>query len=149
MFDRFRAWWGSLWQEEQCHMPANIPHGKVGESQCAQHPYSPYGRHDFHPISEEDAKYLSGTPVPLKITIPVTIEEDWKSVCEEEVEEKFGTDVLLNLMVEVMVSPIEYPAGAEAFWFVNGDGTAIMAHIMERVFLCNVASDKRWIELLQ
>ncbi len=26
-------------------------------------------------ISEKDAKYLQGTPAPLKITIPVTIEE--------------------------------------------------------------------------
>lgn len=24
--------------DDTCHMPANIPHGKVGEEQCAEHP---------------------------------------------------------------------------------------------------------------
>lgn len=34
------------------------------------------GRYSFMFVSEEDMKYLRGTPAPLKITVPVEIEED-------------------------------------------------------------------------
>ena len=163
-FGKMHTWWHKHFHHkcheegckaehvEHCKMPAHIPHGKAGEGQCDQHPYSPFGRHGHEHITEEDAKYLIGIPAPLKITVPVTLEkgeENWDSIVEEDVEERFGEDVLMNLMVEVMVSPIEYPQGAEAYWFVNHDNTSIMCHIQERVFLCNVASEKRWTELLQ
>src|ERR1700722_15840619 len=55
---------------EHCFMPANIPHGKVGEGQCDQHPLE-----QEHTITKEDAEYLRATPEPLKILVPVEIEE--------------------------------------------------------------------------
>ncbi len=40
-------------------------------------PFSPFGRpaSGFYPITHEDLKYLQGEPDPLKISIPITIEE--------------------------------------------------------------------------
>ncbi len=44
--------------------------------------YSPYfhddERNKYIELSESDMEYLKGTPAPLKITIPITIEKDEK-----------------------------------------------------------------------
>lgn len=41
------------------------------------HEYSPFDREDYHKVSEEDMKYLRGTPAPLKIIVPnIVIEEN-------------------------------------------------------------------------
>lgn len=41
-----------------------------------EEPYTPYGKHgEVIIISKEDAEYLRGEPAPLKITIPIVIEE--------------------------------------------------------------------------
>jgi hypothetical protein len=67
-FSKLHAWWHSKFHhkchEESCH-DEHVEH------------YSPYGNHGPESISEEDFKYLSGTPVPLKIMIPVEIEEGY------------------------------------------------------------------------
>lgn len=163
-FGKLHTWWHKHFHHkchekdcsaehvEHCHMPAHIPHGKAGEGQCDQHPYSPFGRHDFHPVSKEDMKYLIGMPAPLKITVPITIEkpeEKWDSICQEDVEEKFGDGIFLDLMVEVMLAALEYPVEGNLCWFINQDSSSVMVHMKERVFLCNVASEKKWTELLQ
>ncbi len=39
LLSKIRNWWAGCFQQESgCGMPANIPHGKVGEEQCAEHP---------------------------------------------------------------------------------------------------------------
>jgi hypothetical protein len=109
-------------------------------------------KHFHHKCHEDGCKAEHVEHCKMPAHIPITIEkgeENWDSIVEDDVEERFGEDLLMNLMVEVMVSPIEYPQGEEAHWFVNSDSSAIMVHIKERVFLCNVASEKRWTELLQ
>ena len=61
--------------------------------------FSPYSNDPrIQQVSEEDMKYLSGTPVPLTITIPIVIEDDrhpmWKRYgysSEEEFEAYFKT----------------------------------------------------------
>jgi len=64
-------------------------HAKMGhtchEKHCdeahVEHKFSPYHndpecRGKMQQVSEEDMKYLRGTPVPLKITIPIVIERN-------------------------------------------------------------------------
>ena len=41
--------------------------------------YNPFERHEFERVSEDDMEYLRGTPQPLKITIPIMIEENKES----------------------------------------------------------------------
>jgi hypothetical protein len=36
-------------------------------------PFNPFKREPFVVVSKEDMKYLQGTPVPLKVAIPVCI----------------------------------------------------------------------------
>lgn len=57
-FRKLHAWW----------------HKKINHASHKK--YSPYDRVPYEKISEEDAKYLRGKPVPPKITIPVVIERD-------------------------------------------------------------------------
>lgn len=39
-------------------------------------PFNPFERQSLFIISEQDAEYLKGEPAPLKVLVPVTIEED-------------------------------------------------------------------------
>lgn len=69
LFRRLHAWYhkkmGHTCHEKHC------------EDKHVEHKYSPYDRPacGYQKVSEEDMKYLRGTPAPLKITVPVTIEE--------------------------------------------------------------------------
>ena len=100
-----------------------------------------------HKCHEEGCKaeHVEHTSVPVVFEK----ENEWDSICEEDLEERFGEDLLSNLMVEIMFSPLDYPVEGEAHCFVNGDNSTVTVHLKERVFLCDVASSKRWVELLQ
>ncbi len=73
-------------EEDRAHKPLDHVDPRFGKPvdgspihnyiEDAQEPWSPFGRHDFHPVSEADMEYLKGEPVPLAISIPnIKIEE--------------------------------------------------------------------------
>lgn len=101
-------------------------HAKMGhachEKHCdethAEHKYSPFARSDlgYQKVSEEDMEYLRGSPVPLKITIPVTI---WDSIDQKDVVERFGATLVNFLYEEVKDAGLENVTEDEVFWYVN------------------------------
>jgi hypothetical protein len=67
-------------------------------------------------VSEEDMKYLRGTPAPLKIMIPVDI---WDSISQEDVEERFSRDLITFLYKEVEDAGLINITENEVHWFIN------------------------------
>lgn len=149
-FAKLHAWWHKhvnhechekdchAHHVEHCHMLPNLPHGKVGEGQCEQHPleaYSPYNRSEWHKdqqVSEADMEYLRGTPAPLKITIPVTI---WDNISQDDVSERFGEDMVIFLYKEVADAGITDDLSKdEVHWMVN-DKAELRVEVRGKVFL--------------
>jgi hypothetical protein len=106
-FRRLHNWWHAKHQHkcheescnethvEHCHMPANIPHGKVGQSQCEQHPLS-------EPVAvEEQVSYslnLRGLVVATVIfNEPMTHEEVVTRLPNEDSDKVHAT---INELVE-------------------------------------------------
>jgi hypothetical protein len=92
-----------------------------------EHEFSPYHHDDICTekmtrVSEEDMKYLRGTPAPLKITIPVDI---WDSISEEDIVERYGRETVDDAR--------SYLVG-KLNWFVNGKAE-IMVQGQGRTFI--------------
>jgi hypothetical protein len=84
-----------------------------------EHPYSPYDPANWHKdqqVSEADMEYLRGTPAPLKITVPVSI---FDSISQEDVEERFGNDLVVFLYKEVEDAGLTNITKDEVNWFIN------------------------------
>ena len=118
-------------------------HAKMGhschEKHCdevhVEHKFSPYHndpecRGKMQQVSEEDMKYLRGEPVPLKITIPITI---WDSISQEDVEERFSKDLVKFLYEEAKDAGLENLTEDEAHWYIN-DKAELWAVVRDKDF---------------
>ena len=76
-FRKLHAWYhkkmGHTCHEKHCD-DTHVEHTEFQFSPGS--PYHPDNWHKAQIVSKEDMEYLRGTPAPLKITIPVVIEED-------------------------------------------------------------------------
>ena len=125
MFRKLHVWW----------------HTKVGhtchEKHCddthAEHKYSPFGRPScgYQKVSEADMEYLRGTPAPLKILIPVSI---WDDISEEDVEERFGKDLVKYLHEEVDDAGLGFVPKDMRYWYVN-EKAELRVEVQNKVFL--------------
>jgi len=147
-FGKLHAWWHKHFHHkchekdcnaehvQHCSMPAHIPHGKVGEGQCEQHPYSPYAKENWHKdvhVSEEDMKYLRGEPAPLKITIPNIV--IWDPISQEDIEERFGRELVEDLKFTLKhTEGFSYTDDMEILWLVN-DQEEVQAEVGGKTFV--------------
>lgn len=132
MFRKLHVWWhtkvGHTCHEKHC----DDTHAEHEEFQFS--PGSPYHRDNWHKpviVSEEDMEYLRGTPVPLKITIPVSI---WDAISEEDVEERFGKDLVKYLHEEVADAGLGFVPKDMRYWYVNEKGE-LRVEVQNKVFL--------------
>jgi hypothetical protein len=153
LFRRMHTWWHNHFHHkchepgcndthvEHCHMLADIPHGKVGEGQCEQHPlvshkenpYSPYDKKHWHQddtVSEEDMKYLRGEPVPLAsheeyFSINdhgwgAGVKPAWEAINQETVEARFGAGLVQDLRYTLKGKPeLTNLEDRELCWYIN------------------------------
>lgn len=73
--DDFQDWRGGVYLEGATHDNDGAQDLPFPDQAFMLMGFNPFDRSEFQPISKEDAEYLKGTPVPLKIMIPVKIEE--------------------------------------------------------------------------
>lgn len=101
-------------------------HEKHCDDQHVEHPYSPYDRANWHKdqlVSKEDMEYLRGTPVPLKITIPVSI---WDVISLEDFEERFGKELVQDLMDVIHEDKMNANLTKDSVdWYVNDNNEAM------------------------
>lgn len=118
-------------------------HAKMGhvchEKHCdeihVEHKFSPYHndpecRGKVQQVSEEDMKYLRGTPAPLKIMIPVTI---WDPISQSDVGERFGNDLVIFLYKELADIGILDVSEEEVHWYVN-DKAELWVEVRDKNF---------------
>lgn len=96
-------------------------HEKHCDDTHVEHKFSPYHSdpvctEKMTRVSEEDMKYLRGTPAPLHITIPVTI---WDTISQDDVSERFGNDLVIFLYKELADIGILDVSEEEVHWYVN------------------------------
>jgi hypothetical protein len=116
-------------------------HSKMGhtchEKHCddthAEHKYSPFARPScgYQKVSEADMEYLRREPAPLKILVPVSI---WDEISEEDVEERFGKDLVKYLHEEVADAGLGFVPKDMRYWYVNEKGE-LRVEVQNKVFL--------------
>lgn len=137
LFSKLHVWWHKRFHHkchekgchdthvEHCHMPANIPHGKVGEGQCEQHPLV---IHDEGPEPEEyfsinDHGWGAG------------VKSEWDAITQETVEARFGAELVQDLR-----GTLKGRAGLinledhEVCWYIN-EQRELKAEIRGRQFI--------------
>lgn len=100
-----------------------LHHHKCHEETCNE-------EHVEH-ISEKDAEYLRGTPVPLKVMVPVVI---WDPITQETVEARFGKELVKDLFDTLRIHGMEDVFEGELLWLVNKD-QELMVEVRFRTFI--------------
>ena len=102
MLAKLREWWQDKFAKKTCDMPANIPHGKVGEDQCQQHDDDKWFDNEAnYTLFEQDMAWcrkLAG----------------WDPISKEDLVERFGE-------TPQNIAKAHFP-DFEFEWFVNDVG---------------------------
>lgn len=132
LFRKLHVWWHTK-IAHTCHEKhCDDTHAEHTEFQYSPgSPYHPDNRHKPIIISEEDMKYLRGTPAPLKITIPITI---WDSISQEDVEERFSKDLVSFLYMEAKDAGLDNVTEDETYWYIN-EKAELRVEVRDKVFL--------------
>lgn len=96
--------------------------GDVEEEDSEIEPYSPFERNPQDTlITEEDAKYLQGEPVPLKILVPVKIKEQNMKcpMCKEKTEHLATGKGKLDYILACASCPWQVASHALEAWIIR------------------------------
>lgn len=120
---------------EHCHMPDHIPHGKVGEEQCEQHSYTPYGHHgaEAGTFLQEVDKIFDAAQIT---------KDDYDVISKEDLEERLGP-IATNLIHKLEFELDFFLKDNQFHWFINGNG-GVKATFKNRIFIFN---DENWSEI--
>lgn len=134
-FRKLHAWYhakmGHTCHEKHCD-DTHVEHAEFQFSPGS--PYHPDNRDKFNRVSEEDMKYLRGTPAPLVITIPGIV--IWDPICQEDVEERFSKDLVKFLFEEAKEAGLENVTEDEVYWYVSSQKVGdLRAEVRGKVFL--------------
>lgn len=103
-------------------------------------------KHFHHPCHEEGCKsehvyHTEEAPAPL-------MESSWDQICEEDLEERVGTELLNDLFFSILNKDDLIGATREEFtWYIN-DAQEVRVEVRGRAFTYDYTSALGWEEVL-